>query len=155
MTEVAESVSGITPDPGYRVRYPWHEDTWARLTHDLSALPHALLLHGSTGLGKRAFAWRLAQSALCIASGAQAQACGQSAEMKNREQLHKDIEALGRGADDPLRCAARWKSFGMESSLSWFQDYLARVIRRQMQDGKFNPKVRGLFTYLDLLSEAK
>src|SRR5436190_21590742 len=76
MAEVAESASGITPDSGYSARYPWHEDTWARLTHDLSALPHALLLHGSAGLGKRAFAWRLAHSALCAAPGAQAQACG-------------------------------------------------------------------------------
>src|SRR5204863_7809571 len=77
MTEAAESpASGIKPDPGYRERYPWHVDTWARLTRNLSALPHALLLHGSAGLGKRAFAWRLAQSALCAAPGAEAQACG-------------------------------------------------------------------------------
>src|ERR1051325_266200 len=296
MTEAAESAVGITPDVGYRARYPWHADMWARLTHDLSALPHALLLHGSTGLGKRAVRRRLAQSALCAAPGAQAQACGicvscrrfavgthpdlfpvapidesviitieqvrsirdfaaltphtsarkvvilepaeamnvnaanallkvleeppagnvlllitahaarlsptirsrcvnvpfraperqaasawlsqqgvddasrllavtaaplralalrQSSGLKNREQLHKDIEALGRDADDPLRCAARWKNFGTESSLSWFQDYLARAIRREMETGKFSLQVRGLFAYLDVLSEAK
>lgn len=54
----------------------WHARTWAMLTRDLAILPHALLLHGPEGLGKRTFAWRLAQSLLCTHPGADAAACG-------------------------------------------------------------------------------
>jgi DNA polymerase-3 subunit delta' len=293
----APSIAGIPPDPGYRERYPWHADTWARLTRDLARLPHALLLHGSPGLGKRAFTWRLAQSLLCATPSADAQACNvcvncrrfaagthpdlvsvapgeesvlilidqiravrdfaalkphtaarkvmivEPAEAMNlnaanallklleeppmgsvlllitarfarlpatirsrcvavafrapdkrataawlrergvadpgtllelaaaapltalalegssaredRVQLSKDIEALRRGADDALRCATRWKGYGVERALSWFQSHVAAMIRREMADGKIGLQVRGLFRYFDVLSEAK
>ncbi|HEX7044691.1 MAG TPA: DNA polymerase III subunit delta' [Burkholderiales bacterium] len=55
---------------------PWHAATWAALTRDTSRLPHALLLHGPEGLGKRALAWRLAKTLLCAQPGADAAACG-------------------------------------------------------------------------------
>jgi DNA polymerase-3 subunit delta' len=47
-------------------RYPWHDAQWATLTGDVSRLAHALLLHGPTGLGKNAFALRLARFLLCL-----------------------------------------------------------------------------------------
>src|SRR5689334_184900 len=76
MAEAVEAqVAGAPPDPGYRERYPWHEQTWAQLARAPDQLPHALLLHGAEGLGKRAFAWRLAQYLLCIRPNG-AEACG-------------------------------------------------------------------------------
>ncbi len=45
--------------------YPWQQANWATLTRDLARLPHALLLHGQAGLGKNAFAQRLARWLLC------------------------------------------------------------------------------------------
>lgn len=46
---------------------PWHAEHWARLQarRQRDALPHALLLCGAVGLGKRAFAQRFVQGLLC------------------------------------------------------------------------------------------
>ncbi|KRA35997.1 DNA polymerase III subunit delta' [Rhodanobacter sp. Root627] len=46
---------------------PWHAEHWSRLQarRARGALPHALLLCGPTGLGKRAFAQRFIQGLLC------------------------------------------------------------------------------------------
>lgn len=76
MAEAASEVSGITPHPGYREHYPWHRPVWSALMRDATRLPHALLLHGPEGLGKRAFAWRLAYATLCLTPDAQGDACG-------------------------------------------------------------------------------
>lgn len=46
---------------------PWHAEHWARLQarRQRDALPHALLLCGAVGLGKRAFARRFVHGLLC------------------------------------------------------------------------------------------
>ena len=46
---------------------PWHTEHWTRLQarRQRDALPHALLLCGAAGLGKRAFAHRFVQGLLC------------------------------------------------------------------------------------------
>lgn len=46
---------------------PWHAEHWMRLQarRQRDALPHALLLCGPTGLGKRAFVQRFVQGLLC------------------------------------------------------------------------------------------
>ncbi|OOG63310.1 DNA polymerase III subunit delta' [Rhodanobacter sp. B04] len=46
---------------------PWHAEHWLRLQarRQRDALPHALLLCGPAGLGKRAFAQRFVQGLLC------------------------------------------------------------------------------------------
>lgn len=46
---------------------PWHAEHWMRLQarRQRDALPHALLLCGPAGLGKRAFAQRFVQALLC------------------------------------------------------------------------------------------
>lgn len=56
---------------------PWHAEHWARLQarRQRDALPHALLLVGPAGLGKRAFAQRFVQSLLCNVPAA-GEACG-------------------------------------------------------------------------------
>ncbi|HEV2681889.1 MAG TPA: DNA polymerase III subunit delta', partial [Rhodanobacter sp.] len=56
---------------------PWHAEHWARLQarRQRDALPHALLLCGATGLGKRAFAQRFVHGLLC-AEPAGGEACG-------------------------------------------------------------------------------
>ncbi len=57
---------------------PWHDWVWARLSGARRAgrLPHALLLEGAVGLGKRRLAWRLAASVLCAAPGDDLRPCG-------------------------------------------------------------------------------
>ncbi len=56
---------------------PWHAEHWARLQarRQRDALPHALLLCGAAGLGKREFARRFVQGLLCTESR-QGDACG-------------------------------------------------------------------------------
>ncbi|MFQ6023294.1 MAG: DNA polymerase III subunit delta' [Acidiferrobacterales bacterium] len=56
--------------------YPWHCTQWAALTRDPMRLSHALLLRGQPGLGKYAFAKRLARALLCARSGQGLKACG-------------------------------------------------------------------------------
>ncbi|HVB83489.1 MAG TPA: DNA polymerase III subunit delta' [Rhodanobacteraceae bacterium] len=57
---------------------PWHAEPWAQMQGRLAAgrMPHALLLAGPAGLGKRAFAERLARRLLCTAPTLEGEACG-------------------------------------------------------------------------------
>jgi DNA polymerase-3 subunit delta' len=57
---------------------PWHVEHWSRLQarRQRDALPHALLLCGSAGLGKRAFADRFIKGLLCL-EPVDGDACGQ------------------------------------------------------------------------------
>lgn len=59
-------------------RLPWHADAWARLQAQIlrQALPHALLISGLPGLGKRRLAEQLAAALLCEADRSEPQACG-------------------------------------------------------------------------------
>lgn len=59
-------------------RYPWHAESWQGLhrARREDRLPHALLLAGPEGLGKRAFADRLIAAWLCAAPTADGEACG-------------------------------------------------------------------------------
>ena len=51
-----------------RELYPWFVKTWSDL--DVSRLPHALLFHGQSGIGKFDFALRFAKKLLCESSAA-------------------------------------------------------------------------------------
>lgn len=62
---------------------PWHSASWAQFSASLAArrVPHAILLGGARGSGKRHFANQCAALLLCVspvtAPGAESQACGQ------------------------------------------------------------------------------
>ncbi len=59
-------------------RLPWHEPLWRQFQQRRAAdrLPHALLLAGPAGLGKLAFAKRLARALLCETPDGEGDACG-------------------------------------------------------------------------------
>ena len=59
--------------------YPWQQTHWQQIQQLLKTerLPHALLLHGNQGLGKKDFAVAIANALLCKQPGADLQACGQ------------------------------------------------------------------------------
>jgi DNA polymerase III subunit delta' len=60
-------------------RYPWLAVPWARLMQARAAdrLPHALLIAGPRGLGKRRLAELLARTLLCTSPNARGLPCGQ------------------------------------------------------------------------------
>ncbi len=65
---------------------PWHKDAWQRLQSSWSdhRWPHALLLHGPAGVGKRSLALRIASALLCEGNEGQLNACGACAACKLR-----------------------------------------------------------------------
>jgi DNA polymerase-3 subunit delta' len=58
------------------MRFPWHRESWKKLVQLVDRLPHALLIYGPSGIGKRAFAERFAQFLLCEARTAGGEPCG-------------------------------------------------------------------------------
>lgn len=56
--------------------FPWQEQTWQRLLGSLDRLPHALLLSGPAGTGKRVFAEAMAQRVLCEHADGREFGCG-------------------------------------------------------------------------------
>lgn len=56
--------------------YPWQEQVWQHINQDSQRMPHALLLHGRTGIGKYDFARVFSQALLCSNGGQHNQACG-------------------------------------------------------------------------------
>ncbi|WP_066567308.1 DNA polymerase III subunit delta' [Snodgrassella sp. CFCC 13594] len=57
--------------------YPWLQSIWQHIDQHWQQQPHAWLIHGHSGIGKRAFAEHLAQALLCEHSLAEHQPCGQ------------------------------------------------------------------------------
>lgn len=55
--------------------YPWQAQVWQHLNQDSQRMPHALLLHGRTGIGKYDFARVFSQALLCANQGQNSQAC--------------------------------------------------------------------------------
>lgn len=57
--------------------YNWHSGAWKGLLARRARLPHALLIHGTAGIGKLALAERFAQSLLCEAEDQDRAPCGE------------------------------------------------------------------------------
>ncbi len=62
--------------------YPWLAPAWNRLSAQWRQLPHALLIHGRSGLGKTVLARRYAQRVLCEGDPAGELPCGQCASCR-------------------------------------------------------------------------
>ncbi len=79
--------------------HPWNQGLWLELTGDRSRLPHALLLHGPKGIGKRQFADELAQWLLCKSPGPEG-ACGHCKACGWFEQAgHPDFKRIEPAAE--------------------------------------------------------
>jgi DNA polymerase-3 subunit delta' len=57
--------------------YPWQNDTWRQLQQMRTSMPHAILLHGPSGIGKVALAECFARALLCEQTLPDGHACGQ------------------------------------------------------------------------------
>ncbi len=64
------------------IQYSWHADAWRLARAGIARGAHALLLAGAKGLGKRAFAIRLAESYLCGSRGREGEPCGSCASCR-------------------------------------------------------------------------
>ena len=85
-------------------RLPWHEENWKRLqsSEARARFPHALLLRGPDGVGKRCFARRLARNLLCR-SPTEEGACGEcrACHLASAE-LHPDLHLIEAREDRKL-----------------------------------------------------
>lgn len=80
-------------------RHPWNLDLWRGLTRERARLPHAMLLQGPIGTGKRQFAADLAKWLLCEHPGP-AGACGHCRSCGWFEQgAHPDFRLVEPGAE--------------------------------------------------------
>jgi len=83
---------------------PWQGPLWQRVMSAPERLPHALLLHGARGIGKRHFARSLAQAMLCETPDAEQRACGTCAGcLLVASDNHPDLRWLVPEADQPVR----------------------------------------------------
>lgn len=99
MTEETAS-AGLPSAIADCVPLPWHTDLWQRLAPRRAQLPHALLLRGAAGLGKRRFARRLARALLCQAPTATGDACEQCKScVLFRAGTHPDLLWIERDPD--------------------------------------------------------
>ncbi len=79
--------------------YPWQGELWRQLTEARARLPHALLLHGPAGIGKRELALELARWLLCQTPSA-AGACGECPSCQWFEQGgHPDFRLIEPAAE--------------------------------------------------------
>lgn len=75
--------------------FSWHEATLQALSARAATLPHALLLHGRSGIGKTAFARALAAWLLCEGNRSALAACGQCEACRWFEQgNHPDFRQV-------------------------------------------------------------
>lgn len=80
---------------------PWQESLWQRLTGRLASLPHAVLLAGPAGQGKRQFAEALAALLVCESPVPGPAACGACVGCQWRTaDNHPDLQRLIPEADE-------------------------------------------------------
>jgi DNA polymerase-3 subunit delta' len=82
----------------------WQDQLWRQLLTSRDRIPHALLLHGPRGIGKRHFARALAQALLCETPGEEGAACGHCAGCQLfAADNHPDLRWLVPSVDLPER----------------------------------------------------
>ncbi len=75
--------------------YTWHASLWQRLMSQPERLPHALLLEGPRGIGKRDFALALIAARLCVSPDSNGYACGHCAACHwIAQSAHPDLRVL-------------------------------------------------------------
>ena len=84
---------------------PWLLPLWQRAMDAGARLPHAILLAGAPGSGKRLFAEQLAQSLLCERRKPDGFACGECGSCNwfgaaNHPDMHRMVPASEEGGDD-------------------------------------------------------
>jgi DNA polymerase-3 subunit delta' len=85
---------------------PWQLALWRQLAGARERMPHALLLHGARGTGKRHFIRTLAEALLCESPAEDGSPCGQCAGCQlNAADNHPDLRWLVPEIDQPLRDA--------------------------------------------------
>jgi DNA polymerase-3 subunit delta' len=83
---------------------PWQNALWQQIAAAPGRMPHALLLHGGRGIGKRHFAQTLAQALLCETPDEQALACGHCSGCQlMAADNHPDLRWLVPEVDQPVR----------------------------------------------------
>jgi len=77
--------------------YSWQTEQWQSIASlkQKDCLPHALLFHGSEGVGKTGFAQHLSRSVLCNKPGTEGVACGQCHSCRLVEaETHPDLVVI-------------------------------------------------------------
>jgi len=89
---------------------------------------------GSSWLRSHASGATKPENLLALAGGAPllANAMAQGGFAENRAQLLQDVTTLSSGREDPVTCAARWKSLGTGICLGWFYSFVADLIKRRI-----------------------
>ena len=85
-------------------RFPWHDEQWRRLQllRARARVPHALLLRGPGGVGKRGFARRLARALLCRSLSEEG-ACGACRPCRlSFAETHPDLHVIESEEDRKL-----------------------------------------------------
>lgn len=111
------------------------------------------------------------ESLLYLAGGAPllAEALAQEGFPETRAKLLQDMEALRLGRDEPVACAARWKSLGTGRCLGWLYGFVSDLIKVQMgvpasmlvNPEIFSPqnqakniyKINDLYNFIDAIAE--
>ena len=82
--------------------YSWNKELWDRLVEQLGRLPHALLLAGPPGGGKKDFARALAARLLCERASGNCEACGKCPSCNWLSTgNHPAFRLIEPGGDDP------------------------------------------------------
>lgn len=89
---------------------------------------------GLSWLQAHAFGDTKPEGLLALAGGAplRANAMAQAGFAEHRAQLLQDVATLSSGREDPVVCAARWKSLGTGICLGWFYSFVADLIKRRI-----------------------
>ena len=118
---------------------PWQEALWQQVMGARQRLPHALLLHGARGIGKRHFARAMAQALLCETPDARQRACGACAGcLLVAADNHPDLRGLIPEADQPARDDAAEAEEGASSTAARSTKASRAILIDQVRDvGEF------------------